>query len=106
MLKIRLFCAGGMSTSLLAEKIRKAGRDMGIEVDVEAHGVGRINRLKPEDLAAMDVALLGPQVGYAKGNYEKIFADAGVPMDVIPMRAYGMVDGKAVLELALSMVKK
>ena len=44
MLKIRLFCAGGMSTSLLVTKMRAAAEEAGVEADIEAHGVGSIER--------------------------------------------------------------
>lgn len=36
MLKIRLFCAGGMSTSLLVRKMEEAAAAAGVEVDIRA----------------------------------------------------------------------
>ena len=38
MFKIRLFCAAGMSTSLLVTKMREAAKAMGMEADSEAAG--------------------------------------------------------------------
>ena len=38
MFKIRLFCAAGMSTSLLVTKMRAAAKEMGSEADIEAAG--------------------------------------------------------------------
>ena len=97
MLKIRLFCAGGMSTSLLVRKMEAAAAEEGIEVDIIAHGVGSIDR---EIDDTVDCVLIGPQVGYQKAQVKKVCDQYGVPMEVIPMADYGMVNGKNVFALA------
>ena len=97
MLKIRLFCAGGMSTSLLVRKMEAAAADEGTEVDIIAYGVGSINQ---EIDASLDCVLLGPQIGYQKNAVKKVCDEFGVPMEVIPMTDYGMVNGKNVFALA------
>ena len=38
MIKIRLFCAAGMSTSLLVNKMKAAAKEKGLEADIEAAG--------------------------------------------------------------------
>lgn len=100
MLKIRLFCAGGMSTSLLVTKIRQAAEAEGFEVDIVAHGVGSIERYVDE---TVDAVLLGPQIGYQKAAAQKVCDKFGVPCEVIPMTDYGMVNGKSVFALAKKM---
>lgn len=45
-----------------------------------------------------DIILLGPQVRFSKGKVEE--ACPGVPVDAIEMKAYGKMDGKAVIEMA------
>ena len=97
MLKIRLFCAGGMSTSLLVRKMEETAAAAGIEVDIRAHGVGSIERRLDE---TVDVVLIGPQVGYQKAQVKAVTDKLGIPMEVIPMQVYGMVNGKAAFELA------
>ncbi len=97
MLKIRLFCAGGMSTSLLVRKMEAAAAEEGVEVDIIAHGVGSIERQIDE---TVDAVLLGPQIGYQKASVQKVCDKFGVPMEVIPMTDYGMVNGKSVFALA------
>lgn len=103
---IKLFCAGGASTSLLAEKMRKAATRRGVEATITFGGVHHLEMMKDEELAGVDVALLGPQVGFTKKLVEKKCADAGVPLEVIPMRAYGLCDGDAVLDLALELMER
>ena len=97
MLKIRLFCAGGMSTSLLVTKMRAAAEEAGVEADIVAHGVGSIARYID---SSVDAVLLGPQIGYQKAQVAKVCEPLGVPMEVIPMTDYGMVNGKNVFALA------
>ena len=60
MLKIRLFCANGMSTSLLVKKMEEAANEKGKQVDIKAYPILDMERL----IGEADVALLGPQVGY------------------------------------------
>ena len=103
MLTIRLFCAGGMSTSLLVTKMRAAAAEAGIEADIEAHGVGSVDRCVNE---TTDVVLLGPQVGYQAKQIKEQVAKYGIPCEVIPMTDYGMVNGKAVFALAQKLAKE
>ena len=39
MLRIRLFCANGMSTSLLVKKMEEAAKEKGKEVDIKAYPI-------------------------------------------------------------------
>ncbi|NSA02839.1 cellobiose-specific phosphotransferase system component IIB [Clostridium beijerinckii] len=60
MVIIRLFCAAGMSTSLLVNKMKEAAKNKGIDVDIEAFPESQMDK----NIEGVDVALLGPQVGY------------------------------------------
>ncbi|MDO5119738.1 MAG: PTS sugar transporter subunit IIB [Coriobacteriales bacterium] len=100
MLVIRLFCAAGMSTSLLVRKMEEAAKAEGTEVDIVAYPVGEVD----QHLAGVDCALLGPQVGYMKAQIQAKCKAAGVPCDVIPMADYGMVNGKNVLAFAKKLI--
>ncbi|MFV0556946.1 MAG: PTS sugar transporter subunit IIB [Lactovum sp.] len=98
-INILLVCNAGMSTSLLVEKVEKAGADKGIEVSIEARPV--------DDLAAhvegLDVVLLGPQVRFKLKQVKEI-VEGKIPVDVVDMSAYGTMDGEKVLEQALNLV--
>lgn len=61
----------------------------------------------PRVLEEVDCILLGPQVRFQKTAIEKLAASrkAGpIPVDVIDMRDYGTMNGKAVLAKALKML--
>jgi len=102
MITIRLFCAAGMSTSLLVNKMKDAAKAKGIEVDIEAFPEGQMDK----HLNNVNVALLGPQVGYTLAKAKKVCEPKGIPVDVIPMVDYGMMNGEKVLEFALKVSGK
>ena len=102
MIKIRLFCAAGMSTSMLVNKMKDSAKAKGIEVDIEAFPEGQMEK----HLDDVDVALLGPQVGYTIAKARKICEPKGIPVDVIPMVDYGMMNGQKVLDFALKLANK
>jgi len=98
MKKIYLFCAGGMSTSLLVNKMKEAAAAMGKEYFIEAHGVGSVEKYIDD----ADCVLLGPQIAY---TLKKVQADhPEKPIASIEMRTYGTMNGKAVLETAMKMM--
>jgi len=102
MITIRLFCAAGMSTSLLVSKMKDAAKAKGIEVDIEAFPESKMDN----HLENVNVALLGPQVGYTIAKAKKICEPKGIPVDVIPMIDYGMMNGAKVLDFALKLAGK
>lgn len=102
MITIRLFCAAGMSTSMLVTKMKDAAKVKGLEVDIEAFPEGQMDK----HLDNVDVALLGPQVGYTLSKAKKICEPKGIPVEVIPMVDYGMMNGQKVLDFALNLAGK
>ena len=101
MVTIRLFCAAGMSTSLLVTKMQNAAKARGIDADIEAFPQGQLK----DRIKGIDVALLGPQVGYTLEKVKPVCESAGVPVAVIPMVDYGMMNGEKVLDFALNLKK-
>ncbi|KOR25637.1 PTS sugar transporter subunit IIB [Clostridium sp. L74] len=102
MVTIRLFCAAGMSTSIVVNKMKEAAKEKNIEVDIEAFPQGQMDKY----LDNVDVALLGPQVAYTLSKSEKICASRGIPIAVIPMVDYGMMNGEKILDFALKLANQ
>lgn len=102
MIKIKLFCASGMSTSVLVNKMKEAAKTKGIDVEIAAFPEAQMDK----HLGNMDVALLGPQVGYTLTKAKKLCDPKGIPVEVIPMVDYGMMNGGKVLDLALRLINK
>lgn len=94
MKNIVLMCAGGMSTSIIMKNIKKAAAAEGLECEVSAHAVSEAATIGRN----ADCILLGPQVGYAKDEVSAACPE--VPVGVIPMAIYGMMDGAKALAQA------
>lgn len=97
--KITLFCSAGMSTSLLVNKMKEEAYKRGEDFNITAYSLNEAPKFAPE----ADVILIGPQVRFA---LDKMKCDyPGKPISAIEMRAYGLMDGAAVLDLAESLLK-
>lgn len=100
-INILLVCNAGMSTSLLIEKIEKAGAEKSIETIVDARPVDDLKN----HLADKNVILLGPQVRF-KEKQVKEMVEGKIPVSIIDMSAYGTMNGEKVLQQAISLVEK
>ena len=92
-MKVLLLCAAGMSTSLLTTKMVQSS-DPGDVVD--AVPVGELSH----NIDKYDVILLGPQIKFRLKEVEKQAGPKGIPVGVIDMRVYGMMDGKSAMDQA------
>ncbi len=100
MKKILLVCSAGMSTSLLVTKMNTAAKEMGVEVQIDALPVSECSTKIDE----VDIVLLGPQVRFQKPVVEKL-VNGRIPVEVIDMRSYGIMDGKSILKSTLTKIK-
>lgn len=90
-LKITLACAGGMSTSMLCKKIIAASEKKGYTgTECSAYPVAGLEAAA----SGSDVILLGPQVSYQEDTVVKRYPD--IPVVVIDMRDYGMMNGEKI----------
>ena len=92
--RIVLFCAAGMSTSLLVNKMKQAAAKIGKDYDIAAYSLNEEEKEAP----TADVILLGPQVRYALAKLKAKYP--GKPVEGIDMRMYGMMDGEGTIEFA------
>lgn len=98
MKKILLVCNAGMSTSMLVKKMQEAAKEMRIEASIEAKSLADAKN----EIAEADIILLGPQIRYELDNVKKVAGTT--PVEAINMMDYGMMNGKKVLEHALSVI--
>lgn len=101
-MKILLACSSGMSTSLLVSKMKDAAREKGIEAEIWAVAQDKAE----SDMEKADVLLIGPQMRFLFKKISKVADEKGVPVDVIDPISYGRIDGEAVLDKALELIKK
>lgn len=96
---IILACAAGMSTSMLVTKMQNEAEAQGKNYDIFAISISEV-----DDKVASnhpDVLLLGPQVRYTLNELKKKF---DIPVEVIAMQDYGMMNGKNVLNRAMELM--
>ena len=98
--EVLVCCAGVASSSLLAWHMQRAVDESNLHIRVEFSGVGRGKFL----LDRADCVLIAPQVRYSVGTVEE-FNERHVPIDLIPWRSYGRMDGKAILKRAIRLLE-
>lgn len=103
MKKIYLFCAAGMSTSMLASLMQEAADKHNLPIKVAAYPHGKIGEIIDTDCP--DCILLGPQVKYMYEETVEKFGNKGVPIAVIDAGDYGMMNGEKVLKTAIKLIK-
>ena len=99
MKNILLVCAAGMSTSLLVNKMKAAAKDRGLEIEINALPVSECAAV----IDKVDIVLLGPQVRFQKPQVDAL-VNGRIPVEVIDMRLYGTMNGKAILEQVIAKI--
>lgn len=95
-MKIMLVCAGGCSTSILMNKMKKYAEGEGMDLSIEAFGIGEY----ASHLADYECVLLGPQIAYKKAEIEK---NTDLPVAVINTMDYAMGKVENIFSLAKSL---
>lgn len=102
MYNIVLLCQWGASTDLVAEKIREAASEQGIEVMVNAYPANELANI----IDTADIVMLGPQVRFKQKEFLKQYADKKVPIVLMDPSNYGLLNGKAILESAIKSINE
>lgn len=98
---IMLVCAAGMSTSLLVTKMEKAAQEKGIDCEIFAVAASEADQKLGSK--TIDALLLGPQVRFMEKQFKEKAAPLNIPVELINMTDYGMMNGEKVLTQALNM---
>lgn len=99
MKKAYLFCSAGMSTSLLAQKMQEEANNQNLEMEILAYPISEVENF----VSGLDVIVLGPQVRFMEAGVKE--QANGVPVVVLPMNIYGLMDGAKALEVVLDVIK-
>lgn len=99
-MKILLVCNAGMSTSMLVARMEKAAVSRGLSIEIQAVPIVQAETIMKD----WDIVMLGPQVRHQLRSLQE--KANGVPIVVIEMRDYGMMNGDKVLDAALAELNK
>ena len=95
-----------MSSGLIVEDIKKVAPEMDVEVECECFAS---LRYRYYDYGKVDIVMLAPQVKSQEKDIRAYMDEKGhkdIPIMLIPMRDYGLVHGKPILEQALKLLKE
>ena len=101
-MEILLVCTQGMSTNMLADKMKKASIELGDPSFVKAVGVDAVSYELSNK--KYDVVLIGPQAGYMQGEVKEVADRFNLPCAVINFQDYGQMRAKNVLMTAKNLI--
>jgi PTS system cellobiose-specific IIB component len=101
--EILLICSAGMSTSMLVAKMQKIADAKNIDVDIYAVSVSEVDNMLTHH--SISVVLLGPQIRYLEEKFSKEFEPMNIPMGIISMKDYGLMDGEKILSQGVSLLR-
>ena len=76
--------------------MKAAAKEKGIEINIDALPVSECSSV----IDKVDIVLLGPQVRFQKPQVDAL-VKGRIPVEVIDMRLYGTMNGKAILDQVL-----
>jgi len=94
-MKILVVCGAGASSTFVAQRLRHAAHDAGLDCTVVA---GTPQSL-PIDLDDADLVLIGPHLAHALADIEKDAAARGAGALLLPDDVFGDLDGTRTLAL-------
>lgn len=104
MKKIYLFCAQGLSTSMLVSRMQDIANSHNVPVKIKAFPHSQMERIVKEDRP--DCILLGPQVKFLYEDTVKKHGNMNIPISVINDMDYGRMDGEKILKTAIKIIKQ
>ncbi len=105
-MKIVLCCAGGFSTTMLMDSMKKTLKgSQKLNVDDFQFTAIPVDLLEQE-VDGCDVVVVGPQIAHKLDYIKKILEPNKIPYTVIDQDTYGKMDGATALKMALIAHKK
>lgn len=92
-MKILLVCAGGMSTSILMQKMEKYWKEVGEELEIKAVGLSEYQDVYKN----FDIVMMGPQVSY---RLKEVKENTGLPCAPIQSFDYAIANCPSIMKLA------
>lgn len=101
-MKAVILCSWGATSSSLAKYVTDEAKKRNLDIEVEAGGTGEFKK----KAASYSVALLEPQVRHLRKEVQQIASKYDIPVDIVDMQAFGMMDGSKVLDQIIDLAKK
>lgn len=95
-MNILLICSGGMSTSLIMQKMMKSAEDRGLQVKIESASAENLEDI----ISGYDVVLVAPQIKYRYDRVAEVAKSHSKPIGLIDGVLYGTMNGAGILKQA------
>lgn len=105
-MKIVLCCAGGFSTTMLMENMKKTVRESAKLNEDDFKFVAVPVDTLPSEVEDCDVLVVGPQVAHRMDYIHPIIDPYKIPHVIVDKDTYGKMDGATVMKMALIARKK
>lgn len=105
-MRIVLCCAGGFSTTMLMNNMKKTVKESQKLKDEDFDFVAIPVDLLKSEVENCDVLVIGPQVSHRLDYILPILEPYGIPHTIIDQDTYGKMDGATALKMALIAHKK
>ncbi len=105
-MKIVLCCAGGFSTTMLMDNMKKTVKNSAKLKEEDFRFIAIPVDLLQSEIEDCDVLLVGPQIAHKIDYIKPIIEPKNIPYVVIDKDTYGKMDGATTLKLALIAYKK
>lgn len=101
-MKAIILCSWGATSSSLAKAVNDEAKKRSLDITVDAGGTGEF-RKKAENYS---VALLEPQVRHLKKEVEEAASKYNIPVEIVNMQAFALMNGGKVLDQIVDLAKK
>ncbi len=99
MREVLIVCGAGASSGFMAKSIRQELKRRGLAEQYSF--IARSDSELEEYIDEIDILLLGPHLKYMYESMKKECEPYGIPVYVIDQKAYGMLDGGAIVDFVL-----
>lgn len=100
--KVLLVCGAGMSSGIISQNAKKHARKEGLAINFEARSNSEVSPFIP----TIDLLMIGPHYVLEMEKFKKMAEPYNVPVIAIPRKAYAMMDGAAIVKLAVENLNK
>ena len=105
-MKIVLCCAGGFSTTMLMDSMKKTVKNSAKLKEEDFSFVAIPVDLLESEIDGCDVLLIGPQIAHKVDYIKPIIEPKNIPYVVVDKDTYGNMDGATTLKMALIAYRK
>lgn len=105
-MKIVLCCAGGFSTTMLMDSMKKTVKESKM-LNIEDFSLTAIPvDILQNEIEGCDVLVIGPQIAHKLDYIKPIIEPLKIPYVIVDKETYGKMDGATVLKMALIAKRK